>query len=997
MNVAATYAGSATWLASPQDNRWENPANWTTGSPPSESATFATSSRTGVVIGTTANVSDINFTQGASAFTIAISPGMDLYIFESIANSSDTTQNFLTLSGTPTFGGRIDFLGANAGTNTVFTCNGAQVSFHVGSSIGFSQGASGGHGTFLVNGGMVANSDGAYIQFFDSSNAGFGTFTVRCGATSGASGGFVDFENNSSGANGQFLIKSASQSDVNPGFVRFFNQATAGTANFTVEGVSAVGAAPANVSFYSNSTAGAATFESKGAAAANELGGIVQFFDSTAAGAGAFTADGGQISEAWGGTFEFFNTSGAGNATFVVNEGQQGDAFGGRLEFWDNTNAGSANITINHPPSVGQSRMKTKLTSLGRRPPSSTAPASLIATSGGAVYFIGQSSAGSAHFTSYGGGAAMTGGGLISFADNATANSGVFTTRSGEVADSSGAEIYFEGNSIAGNGVFHTKGRRFAGLGTPRILFFDSAGAANANFDNTSGVQFQFYANSSAGAATFTFDGPDDTNPYASSVDFWDNASAGTSSFTMSGAANNTASPPHVGFFSSATAGSAHFILNPGTVDGAIGGRADFRNESTAAESVFTLNGGPVEGAVGGLLQFLNTSTAGDATLVANDGAPGPRGGGRIFFLDDSTGGKARIIVHGIGKLDLSLHNPGSVSIGFLEGDGNVFLGSYQLAVAVPSQFFSGFSGVIQDGGFNGGVGGSLAITDGGWLSLGNANTYTGGTTVNSGILEVAHDGGLGTGDVSVASGANLLLDKGATNNYIADTAALKIVTGSTVHLAFNGNPEVIASLILDGVPQPGGLYGSTTSGAPHPLPQFRDEGTILVVNTQAASRKAHGAVFFETMLPFSGKPAVECRSGGANGDYQLVVTFSRPVTYASAAVTSGTGSVQSTSGNNSSAITINLTGVANAQTIIVTVSGVNYGGNTGNIRIPVSFLIGDTSGNGSVNASDVSQTKSQSGQSLTGSNFREDVTANGSINTSDVSLVKVRVGTSLP
>ena len=141
----------------------------------------------------------------------------------------------------------------------------------------------------------------------------------------------------------------------------------------------------------------------------------------------------------------------------------------------------------------------------------------------------------------------------------------------------------------------------------------------------------------------------------------------------------------------------------------------------------------------------------------------------------------------------------------------------------------------------------------------------------------------------------------------------------------------------------------------------------------------------------------VECRSGGANGAYQLVVAFSRPVALNSAAVTSGTGSVQSTSGNNSPALTINLTGITNAQRIIVTLTGVNYGGNSGDLVIPIGILLGDTNGNGSVNSSDLSQTKAQSGHAVTSSNFREDVTANGSINGSDISVVKSAAGTALP
>ena len=54
-----------------------------------------------------------------------------------------------------------------------------------------------------------------------------------------------------------------------------------------------------------------------------------------------------------------------------------------------------------------------------------------------------------------------------------------------------------------------------------------------------------------------------------------------------------------------------------------------------------------------------------------------------------------------------------------------------------------------------------------------------------------------------------------------------------------------------------------------------------------------------------------------------------------------------------------------------------------------MTILIGDTSNNGTVNASDVSQAKAQIGQVVTGSNFRTDVNASGSINSTDVGLIK--------
>jgi hypothetical protein len=59
--------------------------------------------------------------------------------------------------------------------------------------------------------------------------------------------------------------------------------------------------------------------------------------------------------------------------------------------------------------------------------------------------------------------------------------------------------------------------------------------------------------------------------------------------------------------------------------------------------------------------------------------------------------------------------------------------------------------------------------------------------------------------------------------------------------------------------------------------------------------------------------------------------------------------------------------------------------------------LVGDTNANRAVNASDVSQTKGQSGQPVTASNFRNDVNANGSINAGDINIVKANSGHSIP
>ncbi len=163
-----------------------------------------------------------------------------------------------------------------------------------------------------------------------------------------------------------------------------------------------------------------------------------------------------------------------------------------------------------------------------------------------------------------------------------------------------------------------------------------------------------------------------------------------------------------------------------------------------------------------------------------------------------------------------------------------------------------------------------------------------------------------------------------------------------------------------------------------------------------AVSRKVHGgAGTFDVNLPLTGTPGVECRS--TSGNHQIVLTFANSVMVGGgAAVTSGTGHV---SGFNpsGSVITVNLTGVTNAQTIALTLNNVIVGAQLGSVTIPMGVLAGDTSGNGAVTATDVSQTKLQSGLGVTAGNFREDVVVSGTITASDVSAVKLNSGTSLP
>ena len=124
--------------------------------------------------------------------------------------------------------------------------------------------------------------------------------------------------------------------------------------------------------------------------------------------------------------------------------------------------------------------------------------------------------------------------------------------------------------------------------------------------------------------------------------------------------------------------------------------------------------------------------------------------------------------------------------------------------------------------------------------------------------------------------------------------------------------------------------------------------------------------------------------------------TFTNTVSVQNAVVTAGTGSATNFTviGN---VATVNLTGVTNAQTITVTLAGVSDGTNTSDVEAAMSVLIGDTTANGIVNSSDIAQTQSQAGQSVTAANAREDVNVNGAINSSDIALVQSNSGTALP
>jgi hypothetical protein len=117
--------------------------------------------------------------------------------------------------------------------------------------------------------------------------------------------------------------------------------------------------------------------------------------------------------------------------------------------------------------------------------------------------------------------------------------------------------------------------------------------------------------------------------------------------------------------------------------------------------------------------------------------------------------------------------------------------------------------------------------------------------------------------------------------------------------------------------------------------------------------------------------------------------------------VTSGTGTVGSSNidSNDAHNYIVNLTGVANAQVITVSLSNVadSVGDFSNTVSQRMGVLLGDVDASGRVDSTDVYQVRQQSLQSTNSSNFRMDVDESGRIDSTDVFITRQQTLTSIP
>ncbi|MDT2023905.1 autotransporter-associated beta strand repeat-containing protein [Methylocella sp. CPCC 101449] len=514
----------------------------------------------------------------------------------------------------------------------------------------------------------------------------------------------------------------------NNGFLFFRTGTSASSATITSGG---------SIYFYGNSTADTSTINHNGGLYFNDTstagaatitnGGIMSFVDSATAGS-AYLNNNFALS--------FFNTSTGGNA-HITNKNRmylyQNSTLGNAIVVND---VGTASIEFNNSSSAGAANI-TNYTN---------------------ITFKDSSTAGFANIINYYG---------VNFVDNSTAGMATLDNKSG-------GTIGFWGNSSANNATITNAGT---------LAFNDGSKAGNATIGNDGTISF--YGTSTADTARIT-NSTDSTNPPAF-LYFEDSSTAGTATIT-----NHSVGT--IEFRGTSTAAGAEISNNNKLYfkDGSTAGGARitnnvelyFNNTASAGSATIYNNNS---------LQFFDSSTAGTATIYNNQqiyfsntssaGSAIIRNGGTLAFNQNATGGNAQLINSGLAaRMDFSgstgPNNDHKLSAGSIAGNGQFILGDNELTVGGNNRATE-VSGVIS------GVGGSLVKVGGGRLTLSGDNTYTGGTTINDGMLQIGNGGTSGSVLGNIVNNASLTFNRSDAYTFAGDIsgsgALYQTGTGATI------------------------------------------------------------------------------------------------------------------------------------------------------------------------------------------------------------------------
>lgn len=298
----------------------------------------------------------------------------------------------------------------------------------------------------------------------------------------------------------------------------------------------------------------------------------------------------------------------------------------------------------------------------------------------------------------------------------------------------------------------------------------------------------------------------------------------------------------------------------------------DFRGNATAGNAVienrgdttiwFNANAGKatITNLAGGQTNFLDDGAAAQATLINETG-------GLIEFFDRATADQATVVNKAGGRLRISKMTTAGVSVGSLEGAGNVILGNKALTVGGLNTSTE-VSGVIS------GAGGSFVKVGTGALTLSGANTYTGGTALRQGRLNLGHNQALGTGV--------LAMDDDTTLGFSADGLTI----ANAIQLTGNQDPVIDTGSFSE-------TLGGAISGAGFITKQGTGTLTLSGANTYTgATHVAQGTLKAGAANSFSAASAHSVASGATldlAGFNQSLVSLANSGTVSLAGAVAGT------------------------------------------------------------------------------------------------------------
>lgn len=497
------------------------------------------------------------------------------------------------------------------------------------------------------------------------------------------------------------------------------------------------------------------------------------------------------IDNAYQSNLSFHNSSTAGSAVIVNQNGSY-------TNFYDTSSAGSASIT-------------NSVSGLFFRD-SSTAGSAFITSDSGIFQFFNTSSAGTATITNSSG---------LYFFDSSTAAGASITASGG---------VYFLNSSTAGNAAITTNYALYFGnnstAGTSAIT--NNVGGL-VDFSTTTGLNgdHKISAGSIAGAGSYDLGaneltvGSNNISTEVSGTIAGIGGSlvkTGTGTLKLSGSntfsGGITLSAGTLGLANSNALGTGMLTTYGGTVayaDGVtIGNAIDLRGSTTFDVAAGSATQAGAIGQTGGAFGIVKTGT-GTLTLSGNNGFTGgvTLNAGTLRLANNNALGANVLTTYG-----------GTIAI----ADGVTIGNAIDLGGSTTLDIATG--GATQAGAI-GETGGPFGIvkTGAGTLILGGASTYTGGTTINAGTLQLGSSSGVGSivGTVTIGAGGTFdvvntgtsgitgIANSGTTNFRNGSSAGTANITnGGTLN--FNDTSTAGAATITNSAA--GNVYFNNSSSA---------------------------------------------------------------------------------------------------------------------------------------------------------------------------------------